>query len=344
MPLPLFLGIGAAVAGLAGVGAGISGGVKMKEANDTMKLAEARHNANIERFEKTNTETTKVMDRLGKTELETLNSFQKFTKVWSEIHNPPEFASIKISEVSLPEYSPEELEKASVGAEVILSGLKGAAAGTAGGFAAAGATTSAVMALGTASTGTAISTLSGAAATKATLAAIGGGAIKAGGLGIAGGTAILGVAAAGAAVLVGGIIFNINGTKLSEKADEAYRQMKSAEAKIDKTCKYLTSLKNCANGYYSSLAQVKKIYDKHMTQLCDIVYKEKKTDWLDFSDEEKIVAENTVLLVSLLFNMCKVQIVKKDTDNDELNELNYKEVGEAKKTAKNVLEQLKPVA
>ena len=72
------------------------------------------------------------------------------------------------------------LKKVSIGAGVLLGGLGGAAVGTAGGFAAAGATTSAVMALGTASTGTAIASLSGAAATNATLAALGGGAIAAG--------------------------------------------------------------------------------------------------------------------------------------------------------------------
>lgn len=45
---------------------------------------------------------------------------------------------------------------------------------------------------GTASTGTAIATLSGAAATKATLASIGGGTLATGGLGVTGGALILG--------------------------------------------------------------------------------------------------------------------------------------------------------
>jgi hypothetical protein len=49
----------------------------------------------------------------------------------------------------------------------------------------------AVGAFGTASTGTAISTLSGAAATNATLAWFGGGAVAAGGWGITWGTVVL---------------------------------------------------------------------------------------------------------------------------------------------------------
>lgn len=43
MPLPLILGIGAAIAGAGGLGAGIHGGLKMKEANDTLKEAKIRN-------------------------------------------------------------------------------------------------------------------------------------------------------------------------------------------------------------------------------------------------------------------------------------------------------------
>ena len=46
MPLPLILGGLAAIAGAAGVGAGIKGGAKMKKANDTMKLADEQHKKN----------------------------------------------------------------------------------------------------------------------------------------------------------------------------------------------------------------------------------------------------------------------------------------------------------
>lgn len=114
----------------------------------------------------------------------------------------------KKENINLPEYNPEELQKAYVGAEVLLGALGGATLGTAGGFAAAGATTAAVTALGSASTGTAIASLSGAAATNATLAFLGGGSIAAGGGGIALGSAVLGASTLGMGVLLGGFIFN----------------------------------------------------------------------------------------------------------------------------------------
>ena len=40
MPIPFILGAGAVVAGAVGVGNGISGAAKMKEASDTLNLAE----------------------------------------------------------------------------------------------------------------------------------------------------------------------------------------------------------------------------------------------------------------------------------------------------------------
>ena len=237
MPLPLILGIGAAIAGAGGLGAGIHGGLKMKEANDTLKEAKIRNDKNIAVFERSNKATLASMDKLGKFELEIINSFESFAVVIEQIQNKPVFNKIDSKGVKIKTYTPEELKNVSVGAGILLGGLGGAAAGTAGGFAAAGATTAAVMALGTASTGTAIASLSGVAATNATLAALGGGALAAGGGGMALGTAVLGGATLGVGLLVGGIIFNITGSKLSDKADEAWYQMLKAEEKIKKIWK-----------------------------------------------------------------------------------------------------------
>ena len=181
MPIPLILGVGAAIAGVAGVGTAAHGAKKMKDANDTMKATESQHRRNIEKFENQNKLTNEKMDELGKLELKVLKGFEDFSNVIEKIQNRPKFEQYNKDGVSLPTYDKEELKTVSVGAGVLLGGVGGAAAGTFGGFAAAGATTSAVMALGTASTGTAIASLSGVAATNATLAALGGGAIAAGG-------------------------------------------------------------------------------------------------------------------------------------------------------------------
>ena len=326
MPLPIILGVGAAIAGVVGVGSGISGASKMKEANDTMKNAEERHKRNNEKLERCNKATNEEMDKLGILELNILNGFDKFADMIEQIQNRPKFKDIRIEGVELPKYNKEELQEVSVGAGVLLGGLGGAAAGTAGGFAAAGATTSAVMALGTASTGTAIASLSGAAATNATLAALGGGALSAGGGGMALGSAVLGGATLGVGLLAAGVIFNVTGSKLSDKADEAWAQMKKAEDTINKICSYLDDLKGTAKTYITSLEAVNKAYTDMTGKISYAVYTLHKVDWNDFSEEEKTATQNSILLVGLLRKMCKVSLVKKAETADEMNEVNRTEV------------------
>ncbi|SCI86126.1 Phage-related minor tail protein [uncultured Clostridium sp.] len=326
MPLPLILGVGAVIAGTVGVGSGVYGAAKMKEANDTMKSADSRHKSNISKFESQSKTTSNDMDNLGKKELEILESFEAFTRVFEKIQGRPQFKTYSKEGVNIPEYDVEELKKVSIGAGLLLGGIGGAAVGTAGGFAAAGATTAAVMALGTASTGTAIASLSGVAATNATLAALGGGAIAAGGGGMALGTTILGAATLGVGLLVGGVIFSVTGSSLSNKADEAWSQMKKAEKEINQICLYLKDLSKTALKFEKALSSVNKIYRNHLNTLTFIVETNKKTDWNDFTTEEKLLTENTALLVNLLFNMGKVKLVLASENENEYNKVNFEEV------------------
>lgn len=119
MPLPLILGIGAAIAGAAGVGSGIHGAVKMKEANDTMKFAQSQHEDNIKRFETESESTNKVMDNLGKTELQIVKRFAEFADIIERIQNRPQFEEYNNNDVNLPKYDKEELKNVSVGAGVL---------------------------------------------------------------------------------------------------------------------------------------------------------------------------------------------------------------------------------
>ena len=340
MPLPFILGVGAAVAGVTGVGSGIRGAVKMKDANDTMKMVEKQHNRNTTRFEENSKITNKKMDELGTFELNILKSFDTFSDIIEKIQNRPEFKEYKMEGVQLPKYDAETIKEVSVGAGVLLGGLGGAAVGTAGGFAAAGATTSAVMALGTASTGTAIASLSGAAATNATLAALGGGALSAGGGGIALGTSILGAATLGVGLLVGGAIFNVTGGKLSDKAEEARKQVEKEEKTINKICLYLEQLNVAANRFYETLRGVKQMYDETIAKMKYIVYDLEKTDWNMFDEREKMQVQNAVLLVQLLYKMCQVSLVNKAENEDGMNSVNQKEINNTIDSAEEVMRKV----
>lgn len=337
MPLPLILGIAAGLAAAGGLGTGIHGAVKMKEANDTMKSAAEQHEKNMRKFEVRNKLTTECMDRLGKKEIGILSTFERFANLFEQIQNRPEFEDVELNGNVLPKYNGEELKKVSIGACALMGGLGGAALGTAGGFAAAGATTAAVMALGTASTGTAIASLSGAAATNAALAALGGGATAIGGGGIALGTTMLGVTTAGIGLLVGGIVFSITGSAISNKADKAYEQMKQAQKQINIICKYLDDLQTTAARYMSTLTKVEYVYNEHMQRLADLIEVQKKINWIYYNDEEKLLVQNTVLLVGLLYKMCQVKLVIVSKSENTPNTVNHPDINAAEQTANQVL-------
>ncbi|WP_406731283.1 helix-turn-helix domain-containing protein [Streptomyces sp. NBC_01794] len=132
------------------------------------------------------------------------------------------------------------IEAMSVG---IANAIRGAAAGAAvgavgaaaGGAAAYGAFTAAAL-FGTASTGTAISTLSGVAATNATLALLGGGTLAAGGAGMAGGTLLLtGMVAAPAAALAAAGFYVLRQRRNKKEEERLRTEVEAAEAALNQS-------------------------------------------------------------------------------------------------------------
>ena len=127
MPLPLILGIAAAVASATGVGLGIHGGVKMKRANDKLKAAQKRNDVNNARLERMNKSACRAMDILGENEMKVLSGFQQFSDLFERIKNRPEFAEINLGNVTISKFDNEEIKRVSVGAGVLIGGLGGAA-------------------------------------------------------------------------------------------------------------------------------------------------------------------------------------------------------------------------
>ena len=158
-----------------------------------------------------------------------------------------------------------------------------------------------------------------------------------GGGGMAAGAAVLGAATLGVGLLVGGIIFNFTGGKLSDKADEAWSQMKKAEAQINKICDYLVKLRETSNKYYCTLTSVNTIYREHLSGLKSIVNTFGHTDWNTFTPDEKRLTENTVLIVGLLYNMCKVEIVLKGEGDNDMNKINTISVEESINNANSII-------
>ena len=340
MSISILLLGASALAGAASVGGIAKGGSQVLKANSTMEELQVQHQQNLARLEKRNKECVRDMDKLGRKELEILKSFQEFSTVFEKIKNRPEFAKIQKQGICLPQYDGEELKKASVGANTLLGGLGGAAAGTAGGFAASGAATAVVMALGTASTGVPIASLSGAAATNATLAALGGGSLAAGGGGMALGTTVLGAATLGVGVLIGGVIFGSAGGKISSDAKKAQKEIEKETQQTEEICNYLLDLQGSANRYGRKLDEVGSMYHEHMEKLKWMVVMQGRADWDWYTEPEKQLVNNTALLVKLLYDMCKVELVQKSEEEDAMNTINTTGLKEQYQKVEQVTESL----
>lgn len=164
--------------------------------------------------------------------------FMRFVELAERIDGAPEVPGPSglgdADEADVGEMADRRIRFASSAFSSVLGGLGGAVAGAATGGSLAYGAFLAAATYGTASTGTAISSLSGAAATKAALALLGGGSLTAGGAGIAGGTMVLaGIVAAPVAVLgAGGIYLTYRLSKkkereLREKLDRAEQQVEA---------------------------------------------------------------------------------------------------------------------
>jgi hypothetical protein len=145
------------------------------------------------RLEECRIESKQVMDNLGELRAKVYNTTVKeFVCLYEQI------AKISAKEFhgfneNVDQHQLEiDIKELKVASEHVQEMLIGGSAGAVGGATLAFGAWGLAGMVGTASTGTAIGTLSGVAATYATLAWLGGGAASAGGLGVAGGTAVLG--------------------------------------------------------------------------------------------------------------------------------------------------------
>ncbi len=112
-----------------------------------------------------------------------------------------------------------------------------------------------------------------------------------------------------------------------EEANAILEEVLENEKKANGICEFLDELCYASMIYIMSLKKVEKIYRSHINALEHIMYV--KTDWNYFTDHEKLITENAVLLVQLLYSMCKVPMVRKSEDpsNEQtVNNVNTDEV------------------
>ncbi|MEN5301773.1 hypothetical protein [Pseudomonas sp. TWI628] len=264
MPLPLILGAAALVSAAYGAKKGYDGYQKHSEADDIVNAAKARYADKKEAFDVQEKATNAALEMLGREELEIGKKFDEFKTLANDLLDKLNADRQDKLKINIPKHKLQSIESYSYTAVGVLGATAGAGiAGAAAGFAVYGG----VMALGAASTGTAISSLAGVAATNATLAAIGGGSLATGGLGMAGGTAILGAAVAGPVLAIAGWAYDSHGDEALKNAHKADREVDNAITKLHKAKQQLSKAEDYAFDINDVLKSVYGQFDKYFEHL-----------------------------------------------------------------------------
>lgn len=281
-----FIGF-SAITAATGLGSGIKAGVDINKAKNINRSATEKVEEAAEKLEFQRKACGKVLDRLGEEKLFILNSsIAQFLDAFQQIKNvnlTETETLLEIKEIKIDQKTFDDLGEMREFATAVAGGvLAGGVGGAMTAFGAYGAAST----FATASTGTAISTLSGAAASNATLAFFGGGSVAAGGLGVGGGTVILGGLVAGPALLVMGA-FALN--RADKKLEEAYTNQAEAReitAQLDAASFQCEAIRRRTYVVYNLLARLDAYFLPLVYKLQEVVVKE-GTDYSLYSDEAK---------------------------------------------------------
>jgi len=307
MPIPFI------IAGVAAVAAGY-GLKKSYDAYEDNNMANDYNKKATETYENAQDalnsmrETTNInLEKLGELKLNIYkNNLGNFVELFSKIKNI-DFDSQIEKDLKLGDLEPEDLlviknqvlkiEELAGGTVTALG--SGALAGF-GAFGGAGM-------LATASTGTAISSLSGVAATNATLAWFGGGSLAAGGLGMAGGTMILGGIVAGPIIAVAGGLLAAKAEKAKydaianfDKANALAEEMKTARIVVKGICIRVEEFINV-------LTPLNDLFSKMLDKLEEIT--SKHIDYKSYKKDEQEIVFISLSIAKTVKNLCDTPII-----------------------------------
>lgn len=318
MPLPFILGalaVGAAVTGAAK-------GLDAMDKNDKAKRWNANANKMItdikKKAEAAEVACKKSLDDLGQERLTAMQYLGRFVKIYEKIHNIEECSS-NIMEIKNVKISKEELNAYKKFGDISKGICSGAVqGGVAGGLTALGAYGGA-MTFASASTGTAIASLSGAAATNATFAFFGGGSIASGGLGMAAGGAILGGLIAGPAIAILGFTMNSKAEKNLENAKARYKKVETACEQVKIGINECYNIVNVADGFVNQTRKLNNIFS-NLLNFVGYIVNYSGTDYSQYSLKEKKALLLAVSVAKALKTNIEISLISKV---GEINKLNY---------------------
>ena len=328
MALPLLF-IGAAVA------TGAVGGTKtIKAVSDNSKAGQINEIANQsienarDQLDRQRKEVGSALESLGKEKLTILNrSVTDFVTSFEKIKNIDFQSSIGLEELKNLHIDQNTFHELKELGNFALGVAGGAAAGMAGGALTAMGAFGAAMTFASASTGTAISTLSGAAATNATLAFFGGGSLATGGLGMAGGMYVLGGLVAGPALMVMGMITEAKSKEKLEKALSNKAQADEIVESLNAASVQCSAIRRRTYMFYNLLAHLDALFLPQVWKMQDIVENE-GLDYRAYTLESKKAIAAAASTACTIKAVLDTPILTPEGELTEASENVTKEIGD----------------
>lgn len=251
MPIPVFLIGAAVVTGVAGLAKGGEAAIKNSDARELLDNAQYIFDKKKNELEDKKKKTTEDLVKYGELKIRIWDQqFTRFINLFGKIKNVKIEGEVELDSDLRKSLTTEELTEmrqlSLTAGEIVSGGIASLGAGALAGVASYGG----AMMFASASTGTAIASLSGVAATNATLAWFGGGSLAAGGLGMAGGTLVLGGLVAGPILAVGGLLMASKAKANLAEAKAKYREAEAAVEEMQNAMSMLAGIEDLTGQYY----------------------------------------------------------------------------------------------
>ncbi len=333
MPIPFLVGALAVAVGGYGVKKGLDARRDNDDAQDYYDRAEEVFDRAQSRLNTSREQTLETLENLGELKLQIWErQFSRYVELMAQIRNveiPCAPGSQQLSTIHIKKQELAEMEKLSLKAgEVLGAGVAALGSGALAGVACYGG----AMTLASASTGTAIASLSGAAATNATLAWFGGGSLAAGGLGIAGGTAVLGGVVAAPVLAVAGMVMASKARENLANARKNYSEAKLAAEEMNSAANKVEAINSVAEEFIYILQELDSkmtiIQDKLENILVDMselwlrrslfqkivgwFRGDNKIDYRKFDSSQKNVVHEGYLLAQIMRKVLETSILTRD--------------------------------
>jgi hypothetical protein len=309
--VPIFIG-GAIATGLYGVVKGALGAKDHSKASELNDSAVSVVDAANRRVDEQRKATNAMLEDYGARKLRAFNgTISDFLEVFGRLKNVELVDTPELDKLNGGDFSTKTLRDLRDDYALLKSSGLGLGTGLAGGAAMAFGAYNGTMLLATASTGTAISTLSGAAATNATLAWLGGGSLAAGGGGMAMGAMVLGGLVAGPALAIFGHIVGNKGEEALNNARSNMEQAMVVKEQAAVMCGKLEAVERVtsfANATFSKISSKLRHGVRDLKGVIDS-YGE---DYATFSPEAKEVVFRSVKFAQLLKAMIDTPILDEE--------------------------------